>query len=71
MIHRIVRIAVWFAGGVVLAVGVQLTAHVLFERPRLLWLTWTLAGAVFVATELIAHAGLDLRGRSSFYNGVG
>src|SRR3954452_5719928 len=70
-IQRSARVAVWFAGGVVLAAGVQLTARLLFERSRLPWLTWAIAGAVFVAIELVAHAALQLRGRPSFYNGLG
>ena len=70
-IQRLARIAVWFVGGVVLAVGVRLTAQILLERWRLAWLTWASAGAVFVAIELVAHAALHLRGRPSFYNGLG
>jgi hypothetical protein len=65
------RITVWFVGGIVLAVGVQLTARLLSADSRLTWLTWATAGAVFVAVELVAHAGLHLRGRPSFYNGLG
>ena len=65
------RLAVWFGGGVVLGVGVRLTACMLFNRSRLPGLTWAIAGSVFVAVELIAHAALQLRGRPSFYNGLG
>ena len=65
------RLAVWFGGGVVLGVGVRLTAGMLFNRSRLPGLTWAIAGSVFVAVELIAHAALQLRGRPSFYNGLG
>jgi hypothetical protein len=70
-IQAAVRIAVWFAGGVVLAVGVRLTARLLLERPRMAWLTWVVAGALFIASELLAHAALQLRGKASFYNGAG
>jgi len=70
-IYRMTRVAVWFAGGIVLAAGVQLTIRVLAQRPPLAWLTWAVAGAVFVGVELVAHAGLHLRGRPSFYNGLG
>jgi hypothetical protein len=65
------RIAVWFAGGVVLGAAVRLTARLLLERPRMAWLTWTTAGALFIASELLAHAALQLRGKPSFYNGAG
>jgi hypothetical protein len=64
------RIVVWFAGGIMLAVGVQLTARLLLGR-QLGWLTWSVAGALFIASELLAHAALQLRGKPSFYNGAG
>src|SRR5690349_9830362 len=67
--QRLARIAVWFVGGVLLAVGVQLTARMLLGRPALTWLTPVTAGTLFVAIELAAHAALQLRGRPSFYNG--
>lgn len=70
-IQTLARIAVWFAGGVVLAVGVQLTARMLAHHWRLAWLTWAIAGMAFIGIELIAHAALHLRGRPSFYNGRG
>jgi len=70
-IQRTARIAVWFAGGILLAIGVQLTLRILVGRAPLVWLTWAVAGALFVAIELVAHAGLHLRGRPSFYNGLG
>ncbi len=71
VVQRLTRIAVWFAGGVVLAIGVRLTGRLLLEHPRLAWLTWATAGVLFVGVELVAHAGLHLRGRPSFYNGLG
>ena len=70
-IQRLARLAVWFAGGIVLAVGVQLTLRFLVGRAPLPWLTWAIAGAFFVAIELVAHGALHLRGRPSFYNGLG
>jgi hypothetical protein len=45
--------------------------HIFFAQWRLDWLTWVGAGAAFVAIELVAHAGLHVRGRPSFYNGLG
>lgn len=65
------RIGVWFAGGIVLALGARLTAMLIFARPPAAWLPWAVAGSVFVGVELLAHAVLQLRGRPSFYNGLG
>ena len=70
IIQVVARITVWFVGGVVLAYGVRLTARMLVH-PTMTWLTWASAGALFVAIELVAHAALQLRGRPSFYNGLG
>jgi hypothetical protein len=65
------RIATWFVGGIVLAMGMSLTASVLTrfrlaDRPA-----WWLGGLAFIAIELLVHLGLQLRGRPSFYNGRG
>jgi fatty acid desaturase len=65
------RIAVWFVGGMLLALGARSTAALLLEHQSLAWLTWAMAGTVFVAIELVAHGVLHLRGRPSFYNGLG
>jgi hypothetical protein len=70
-IQRFARIAVWFGGGVVLALGVRQTARLALERPSLTWFTWARAGALFVVIELVAHAVLYIRGRPSFYDGLG
>ena len=70
-IRHCARVAVWFAGGIVLGAGAHFTAGLLFDRPQLVRLTWASAGAVFVIIELVAHAGLSARGRPSFYNGRG
>ncbi|HKW49750.1 MAG TPA: hypothetical protein VJN70_19995 [Gemmatimonadaceae bacterium] len=71
LVQTAARFAVWFLGGIVLAIGLRLTASLLLGRPPLLWLTWAIAGLGFVAVELIAHIALQLRGRPSFYNGLG
>lgn len=71
VVQAVARFAVWFLGGVVLALGLRLTAAALFVHRPLLWLTWLSAGVGFVAIELIAHAALSVRGRPSFYNGLG
>ena len=69
VVQRIARLAVWFAGGILLAAGARFTTRLLLERPRLGWLTWAIAGALFVGVELVAHAALHLRSRPSFYDG--
>jgi hypothetical protein len=65
------RIAVWFAGGTGLGVGMGLTAMALtgFRGPR--WSVWWLGGLAFIGIELVVHLGPQLRGRPSFYNGRG
>lgn len=67
----IARLAIWFLGGIVLALGLRLTATLLLAHARLLSLTWVTAGVGFVVIELVAHAALQARGRPSFYNGLG
>jgi hypothetical protein len=69
--HLATRIAVWFVGGALLAVGVRVTMNALLVRPQLERLTWATAGLAFIAIELVAHAALYARGRPSFYNGLG
>ena len=65
------RMAVWFAGGIVLAVGIAFTAMALTRFRPAHWPAWWLAGLGFIGIELIAHLALQLRGRPSFYNGLG
>lgn len=68
------RLAVWFLGGAALALAMALTAIALpgFRPPHrpALWLAG-LGGLAFIGIELVAHLVLQLRGRSSFYNGRG
>jgi len=71
IVQGIARVVVWFAGGIVLGLGVRLTARALLARPGTLGLTWAIAGVGFVAVELIAHGALHVRGRPSFFNGLG
>src|SRR5579884_2347751 len=70
-VQALARVALWFVAGIVLGIGVQLTASLLHAPMRLAWLTWGVAGALFVGVELVAHAGLHLRARPSFYDGLG
>ena len=71
LVQRVVRITAWFIGGALLAMGVHWTAALLPTRPRLTWLSWPVAGVLFIAIELVTHVGLQLRGLPSFYNGRG
>lgn len=66
-----VRLAVWFIGGVALAVGMQLTAIAFTGRRQAPWAAWWIAGLAFIGVELVAHLALQLRGRPSFFNGRG
>jgi hypothetical protein len=67
----IARLAVWFIGGVGLAIGMGLTAKALAGFPPTHWPHWWLGGLAFIGIELIVHLVLQLRGRASFYNGRG
>jgi hypothetical protein len=71
VVRRVARLAVWFAGGIVFALGARWTAALLLPHAPSAWLPWGLAGGIFIAVELVAHGGLHLRGRPSFYNGLG
>jgi hypothetical protein len=65
------RIAVWFVGGIGLAIGMGLTV-ITISRIRLAhWPAWWLGGFAFIGIELVIHLVLQLRGRPSFYNGRG
>lgn len=71
IVQIIFRLITWFIGGVLLTVGVVLTAMML---PGVHWAfgrVWWIGGLAFIGIELIAHAVLQLRGRPSFYNGRG
>jgi len=70
-IQMAARIAAWFIGGTVLAVGMGMTAMVLNGIGTAKWPAWWICGLAFIGIELIAHLVLQLRGRPSFYNGRG
>jgi hypothetical protein len=62
------RLAVWFVGGTILALGMWLTATALgafqpARRPQ-----WWLGGLAFIGIELVVHLVLQLRAKPSFYN---
>lgn len=65
------RVATWFAGGTVLLLGMGLTQTALGAFRPAPWPAWWLGGLAFIGIELVAHVGLMLMGRPSFYNGRG
>ena len=60
------RLAVWFVGGVALALGMRATAMALGGLWR--WPAWWVGGVAFIGVELAAHLALWMRGRPSFYD---
>jgi hypothetical protein len=67
----IARLAVWFIGGVGLAIGMGLTAKALAGFRPARWPHWWIGGLAFIGIELVVHLALQFRGRPSFYNGRG
>jgi hypothetical protein len=65
------RVAVWFAGGTGLALGMGLTAMALAGFRPARWPSWWIGGLAFIGVELVAQLALQLRGQPSFYNGRG
>jgi len=65
------RVAVWFVGGCILALGMDLTAMALAGFRPAQWPAWWLGGLAFIGLELVVHLTLQLRGQPSFYNGRG
>jgi hypothetical protein len=63
------RLAVWFAGGTILGLGIAFTAMLAAYPGRRI--AWWLAGAAFVVVELLVHLGAQMRGRPNFYDGRG
>jgi len=70
-VQIVARLAVWFVGGGVLAVGMALTAAALIGFHLIHRSQLWLPGVGFIGVELVAHLFLQLRGRPSFYNGRG
>jgi len=68
-VHVTARLALWFAAGSVMIFGMSLTAKAIISPPPTLWPAWWIGGLGFIGIELIAQAGLQLRGQPSFYNG--
>jgi hypothetical protein len=70
-VQRLARVGIWFFGGCALAVGMVLTGRVVDGIRLSRWPAWWVAGVVFIGVELVAHAGLQARGRGSFFNSRG
>jgi hypothetical protein len=70
-VHVLARIAVWFLGGALLAIGMRLSAIALHAPRPLPASAWWIGGLVFIGIELVAHLALHARGRPSFYSGRG
>lgn len=63
------RLAVWFAGGVGLGLGMTLTARLLAGPGSVRWQWWWLGGVAFIGVELVVHLVLRLLGRPNFWDG--
>jgi hypothetical protein len=68
-IQKSARLAVWFFGGVLLGVGIVLTARAFGERIAWQWSKWWVFGAFFIVVELVVHLTLLLRGQPGFFRG--
>ena len=67
----VMRITVWFVGGIGLVFAMGLTARALAPAKPMHWTAWWIGGTSFIGLELAAHLVLQLWGRPSFYNGKG
>lgn len=70
-LHVAARLGVWFVGGIVLAIGMYVTAVTLSDAPPMQRPSWWLGGLAFIGLELAVQLFLQLSGRASFYNGRG
>jgi hypothetical protein len=70
-VQIVVRLALWFVGGVALGLGMHLTVIAFTGRQSAHWPPWWAAGLAFIGLELVAQAVLQFRGRPSFFNGRG
>jgi hypothetical protein len=68
--QAVVRLLVWFMGGVLLYGCMVPTAQALPINALPLRFWW-IGGLCFVGVELAVHAILAIRGQSSFYDGCG
>jgi hypothetical protein len=65
------RLATWFVGGLVVGIGMFITATTLVGRPGIPWRLWWAAGVAMIVIELTAHLLLQLRGAPGFFDGRG
>jgi hypothetical protein len=70
-VQVVVRLAVWFMGGLGLGFGMRLTVIAFTGRHSTQWPAWWAAGLAFLGIEFTAQAALQVRGRPSFFNGRG
>ena len=66
--RAVARLMTWFIGGCVLGIAMALTARIVAGIPLSRWPAWWMGGVALIIIELVAHAGLQLRGQPSFYN---
>jgi hypothetical protein len=71
IVHVAARLATWFVGGAIMAIGMKLTAVALAGSRPVKTPTWWVGGLAFIGIELIVHLVPQLLGRRSFYNGRG
>lgn len=65
------RLAWWFCGGCIIGLAMELTGRAFPGSDRIQWPAGWIYGVAFIVVELIAHTGLQLSGRASFFNGRG
>jgi hypothetical protein len=70
-VQLVARLAVWFVGGIALALGMALTGIALTGLQGVPWSWWWVAGLAFIAIEVVAHLVLQLTGRPSLFDGRG
>ena len=68
--QAVVRLLVWFAGGILLYACMAATSRALPIKALPLRLWWC-GGFLFVGVELAVHAILAIRSQPNFYNGRG
>jgi hypothetical protein len=65
----VARLAVWFAGGVVLLAGMVVTAKLVDSTARAHWPAWWIGGVAFIGIELVVHLILLMRCKPNAYGG--
>jgi hypothetical protein len=65
------RLVVWFIAGISFGFAMRLTVIVLTRLRPAHFPAWWVAGLALIGIELMAHLVLQVRGRPSFYNGLG